>query len=221
MSTGKIKARLSVLNKNEICAFLGCKNNVIPQEISNAVDECILKLSEICTPVVSYKIFDTDSDYIKDHILIGEDVKHLLKSCKKTVLFAATLGSFTDTLSSRLQISDMSKAVVFDACASSAVENICDNFCDDISKEYGFITRRFSAGYGDFPISMQKKFASVLDLQKTAGITFTDSGLMLPQKSVTALFGISDTEQSKSAIRCKGCRIYESCNLRKEDKTCE
>ena len=49
---------------------------------------------------------------------------------------------------------------------------------------------RFSPGFSDFTLEYQKLFMDVLRLDKTIGIHLTDGGIMLPEKSVTAIIGI-------------------------------
>ncbi|MBO4769751.1 MAG: Vitamin B12 dependent methionine synthase activation subunit, partial [Clostridia bacterium] len=65
----------------------------------------------------------------------------------------------------------------------------CDRFCLDIGAE-ATLTTRFSPGYGDLDIFSQKIFLSVLDASRLAGITLSESMLMSPSKSVTALCGV-------------------------------
>ena len=50
--------------------------------------------------------------------------------------------------------------------------------------------RRFSPGYGDVPLSLQRDVLAVLDAQRKLGITLSDTFFMTPCKSVTAFVGI-------------------------------
>ena len=45
------------------------------------------------------------------------------------------------------------------------------------------------SGYGDFDIAFQKPLMQMLDCAKNIGLTMTDSYMMTPTKSVTALIG--------------------------------
>ena len=51
-------------------------------------------------------------------------------------------------------------------------------------------------------------------------VTLTESGLMLPQKSVTAILGVSPTPRSRRS-GCGHCPMRDICAFRKEGKTCE
>ena len=50
---------------------------------------------------------------------------------------------------------------------------------------------RFSPGYGDFPLECQGMLLEALEAGKRIGIKLTDSLLMMPSKSVSAVMGAS------------------------------
>ena len=54
----------------------------------------------------------------------------------------------------------------------------------------------------------------------TVTITLTESGLMLPQKSVTAILGVSPAPRAHRAA-CANCPMSGACAYRKEGTTCE
>ena len=82
------------------------------------------------------------------------------------------------------------KALLFQAMGGERIEALCDVFCDSIAEEYGVgLKPRFSPGYGDLSIECQKEIFDILGYQKKIGLTLTDSFMMSPTKSVTALFG--------------------------------
>jgi hypothetical protein len=75
----------------------------------------------------------------------------------------------------------MADAVILDCCGSSAIENVCDNLCDDLQQAVdGFLTDRFSPGYGDFPFAQQPDFCRTLDISRRIGVNLSPSGLMIP-----------------------------------------
>ena len=49
---------------------------------------------------------------------------------------------------------------------------------------------RFSPGYGDLPLTVQKEFMTLLDCAHLIGINLNESLLMSPSKSVTAIIGM-------------------------------
>ena len=54
---------------------------------------------------------------------------------------------------------------------------------------------RYSPGYGDLPLELQREIIRVLDCGRTIGITLTESLLMQPSKSVTAVIGMKEREK--------------------------
>ena len=85
-------------------------------------------------------------------------------------------------------------ALCLQAIGSERAEALCDAFCNDMASEYtkyGKVLRpRFSAGYGDLPLSLQRDITGVLQTPKNIGISLNESLLMSPSKSVTAIIGI-------------------------------
>jgi cobalamin-dependent methionine synthase I len=49
---------------------------------------------------------------------------------------------------------------------------------------------RFSPGFGDLPLTVQAEILGLLDAGRRMGITLSDSFLMAPSKSVTAIIGL-------------------------------
>ena len=120
--------------------------------------------------------------------------QHLARSltgCRTALLFAATVGVEFDRLRARYGKLSPSRALMLQAIGAERAEALCDTLCADIAAEYGFSLRpRFSPGYGDLPLSVQKELFALLDCERRIGLTLTDSLLMSPSKSVTAIAGI-------------------------------
>ena len=117
--------------------------------------------------------------------LIGEDIKRHLSGCKSVLVCAATLGNEFDRLLRKLQVSNMAGAVVLDSMSGRYLEKFCN-------EKTG--TRRFSPGYGDFPLSVNRDIITVLNASTKIGLCVTDEFILTPQKSIT---GIAVTERNK------------------------
>ena len=77
------------------------------------------------------------------------------------------------------------------AASAQKIEEVCDDAEKSIIAQYGCTLRqRYSPGYFDLDITEQKKFFSLLELQKRIGLTLTDTCEMVPTKSVTAFIGL-------------------------------
>lgn len=211
------------INQNEVLGYLGYKGGELPEGLLQDIGQMSQQVIIAASPKLTYRIFERRTDGSIPRLgfeLKGEDVKKLLTQSYRVVLFGATLGAGVDAMMMRLQASDVGKAFLFDACANAAIEDVCDNFCADIMQKYGYVTDRFSPGYGDLPFSQQRDFAAALDFGRTIGVTLTESGLMVPQKSVSAVFGIADSVQPMRFRGCSHCNLFRTCTLRKENRTC-
>ena len=112
-----------------------------------------------------------------------------LAGCDESFLFAATLGFGPDRLLLRLQKSEPSFALVFDAWCSAAVEGWCNEVNAKL-KLHESLRPRFSPGYGDVPLNVQPQLLAALDAQRKLGVTLSDAFFMTPRKRVTAFVGI-------------------------------
>lgn len=118
-----------------------------------------------------------------------------LADCEEVLFFAATLGAEVDWLIRKYSAKDMSQGLIMDAAAAALIESYCDG-CHyrlekELNRDYKTLRPRFSPGYGDFDVKHQWDFIRLLDLPRQIGVTPTDSGMLVPTKSVTALMGIS------------------------------
>ncbi len=213
---------LEFIDKNEVLRYLGY--NGTPDEKTGAlVDLCINEISLATTPKTVYAIFDTDGETLKNTVftLCGNDIKNHLSGCSKCVLMAATLGTEVERTILKAQVTDMAKALVLDACATAAIESVCDKLCIEIEKDIAplKLTNRFSPGYGDFPLEMQRNLISVLDAGRKIGLTLTPENIMIPRKTVTAVMGI--TKEKRPPKPCTTCNLKDTCTYRKEGNTCE
>lgn len=124
--------------------------------------------------------------------LTGNSIQKLLYGCVRAVVLAATVSAEADRLIRQLSVSDMAAAVVVDALCSAAIEQVCDKaeieIFGDMPKEQR--TYRFSPGYGDLPIELQANLLNYLNAQRRIGLSCTDSYLLTPTKSVTAIIGV-------------------------------
>ena len=219
------------VDKAEALRYLGHKGQDISEDINNTIDEMIARCERIATPAfrtIQFALKRTDGGILLEGTnvtLEGTDIAEHLTGCNSAVLMAATLGQAFDREMRVLEASDMVKALIFDSCASSLIESVCDYAQSKVQKtaaESGlFITDRFSPGYGDLPLEIQPAFLKALDTQRKIGLYCTDTCLMMPRKSVTAIIGLKNTESGVMRRTCENCKLKESCEFRKNGISCE
>lgn len=186
------------VNRREILRYLGVKEET--EETAALIDSCISEAMGCLAYRVCWGEFPVElSGETLDLCFCKTASKNLCKNlsgCKSTVLFAATVGLELDRLIAKYNRLQPSKAVVLQAFGSERIEALCDAFNADITQEKaeeGKGTRpRFSPGYGDLPLEMQKDIFAALSCSKNIGIGLNQSLLMTPSKSVTAIIGVYD-----------------------------
>lgn len=218
------------INKKEVERYLGYSGvSSIDETMSKVIETCIEEMSKNVTPRYTYKTFpiewkksDVESDEDKSEgcsfagieVSSGNLLKNL-KGCSEIVMLAVTIGPSADLLVRRTQIRDMMKAMVYQAVGAAMVEAWCDEVNEKIVEEAAsrglFPRPRFSPGYGDFPLEVQKDFERILEMTKTIGVSLSDSLLMTPTKSVTAVIGLSDIKTDCIKEGCESCNMSETC----------
>jgi cobalamin-dependent methionine synthase I len=122
-----------------------------------------------------------------------------LDGCDSVIIFAATLGIELDRAIARYSRLSPAKALLLDAIGTERAEALCDAFCEEINTQKetrGLTVRpRFSPGYGDLPIEMQRDIFALLESHKRIGLSLNESMLMSPSKSVTAIIGVCSKEK--------------------------
>jgi cobalamin-dependent methionine synthase I len=216
------------VDKNEVSRYLRYKSKKIDKFTDRMIDECIDELEKGLKARFVFKVFPLqkrDSEVlIEDTTLVlkGKDIyKHLQRS-EKCAIMAATLGLDIDKRINYYNRVDMTKSVIMDACATAAIEAFCDqvqNTIGELAAGQGYsITGRFSPGYGDLPIEIQPEILNVLNAQVQIGLTATDSLILIPRKSVTAIIGFTREKTEAKRISCKGCSDSKNCMYAKEQR---
>ena len=198
----------------EAVRYLGYGNETADERTRGMISEAFLQLEETADPKSICRIFDIGQNSeegieIGNLTIISHSLARNLQGCDKAVLFGATLGAETDHLIRRASLTDMSRAVIQQACAATLLEEFCDEkqteLGEELEKDGLYLRPRFSPGYGDFDIHYQKQLMQILDCAKSIGLTMTDSYMMTPSKSVTALIGISPVKERCPVAGCEAC----------------
>lgn len=198
----------------ETIRYLGYGNHAVDEQTFALIEESFRELDKIASRRIIYRFFDIipendDSLYVGKLHIISRNLRKNLKNCKQAVLVGATLGTEVDQLMRRYQITDMTKAVVIQAAAAAMLEEFLDECQSRLRREVEAqgkgLRPRFSPGYGDFDISHQQMILRMLDADKTIGLTMTESYMLTPTKSVTAVIGVCDREESCESAGCEAC----------------
>ena len=208
------------IDRNEALRYLGCKEGGVPKDIEAMLSECAAAIEETANVRYVYKVFDAG-----EVRLMGSDVKKHLEGCFKHIILAATLGIEADNLIRRMQVKDMARAVVLDACGSCGIESVMNRIGVMLSEEFKgenmYVRSRFSPGYGDMPLSQQKELCDLLDTQRKAGIYVTGGNALVPFKSITAITGVSHEPAAGECAKgkCETCNMAADCMFAESNGT--
>ncbi len=184
----------------QIYRYLLC--NTRNEETDLLISQALSEANDTFSYSLLYKLLDIrtngsdiDLGFTK---VVSTELSKNLENCSKAILFAATVGGGIDRLIAKYKRISPSKSAVLQAIGSERAEALCNCFSKHVSdkaKLVGYLAKpRFSCGYGDLSLTLQKEIIDTLDATKRIGITLTDSYLMLPTKSVTAFIGLYKKE---------------------------
>jgi len=222
--------KLSNVNIKEVLRYAGFSGqpNLGSEEMMSILNETVDEALNCFAYNVCFRRYPVTWNGSKVNLLFETDsvkLSNCLRGSSEVIMMAATVGHSIDRLIARNQRVNMTKTLFLQALGAERVEALCDTFCDDIKNEVSheglILTPRFSPGYGDLPLEVQNDFFRLLDCNRKIGISLNESLLMSPSKSVTAIFGLKNAENSDDDIelsgkdKCLNCSNTE-CEYRKK-----
>ncbi len=230
--------QLTSLPREEVLRYLGYRGSKIPPALEDTIGRCMEETCRLASPAYLYRHFSIarEEDGIRlvgtPYSLKGQDIRSHLAGCEEIYLLCATLGLSIDREIRLRMLTTPEEALILDAGATAAIEETADAAEEeiaDICKRQGLgITWRFSPGYGDLPLSTQKWLLPLMDAPRKIGLTVTESLLMTPGKSVSAIIGVTHLpstpqQPEKSGNKknpCERCPNRETCAYRKRGNHC-
>ena len=206
---------LPAVCKREILRYAGCRE--ADPAVLQLLDACLAEAEPILRGAVCYLLLSVAVEGKRCDFgafsLTSASLADRLRGCDRVLVLAATVGIGLDRLIARYGSPSPAKAVLLQAIGAERIEALVDAFLTEFSAEQGTpLRRRFSPGYGDLPLSAQRELFAVLDAAKHIGLSLTDSLLMTPSKSVTALVGLGD-DPTPPRHRCEACEL-KTCAFR-------
>ena len=219
------------INKDEVLRYLGYKGQNIDETLNDLIDVCRREVRSLSDTKYLYEYFNIEhiKEGVKiqnsDIIFTGNDIKEHLKSCNSIAIMAVTAGGNIEKYIKLTEKTNLTKAIVMDACATTLVEEVCDEI-EEVINMYARdkklnITGRYSPGYGDLPLDAQRDVINLVNCSKRIGINLSDHNILFPRKSVTAIVGVGNINQKKhDEVKCIKCNKYDSCTFRREGNSC-
>ena len=192
------------LEEREIARYLGNETLSLTAELREQAVLCQQELEKTVVPrTVTVRLSLCNFSHS------SQNLAHHLRHCEEVFLYAITLGSDADRLLRRWSAQNMGKAAVGQAVCAVWLDELCDmltlSFLPSLQKgEY--LTPPFSPGYGDWSLKEQSYVLSLLDAPARIGLTLTNSRMLVPEKSITAVVGISRKKEDACGQKCLRCR---------------
>ena len=107
------------------------------------------------------------------------------------VFLCGTVGAEFDAWQRRLSVLSAADALLSQRIGLDAVEKVMDDLEKrlrlEVEVEGKRLKPRRSPGYGDLPLELSRRILDELDAPRKLGVSITDSNLLVPSKSVTAI----------------------------------
>ena len=185
------------MSEHEVLRYLGYRGAPADERVLALIRQVTSELEAHVNPKSVYGTWDCLADAAAVSlggltIHSGRLAKHLT-GCPRAALLAATLGTGADALINRYSVTGMEKAAVAQAVSAAMLEGYIGEIQREIAQKAGTeglsLTVRFSPGYSDFALAHQKDILRLLDGRRI-GLSLTDSDMLVPSKSVTAVIGL-------------------------------
>ncbi len=219
------------VNQAEVLRYLGHHGQEISQDLLARLAEKTDACLAAARPRGCVRTFDVariaEGEVVLEGCVLrlrGNDICAHLAGARAVGVMAVTLGAAIDRELQLLSHTDALGQVLFDAAATALVERAADAAeASLVSQAAGrdlYVNWRFSPGYGDLPLDCQPQILATLDAQRRLGLGLTDSMLLVPTKSVTAVIGMFETPQDSRVELCDKCHCRDFCTIRATGRTC-
>ena len=214
------------IDREEVLRYLEYKGQDIDNNLIEIIEECRNITKDRINPRYTFRVYSIKQKYKgiielegTNLILESNDLYEILKDCNECILMAATLGINIEKDIKKYSCTELTKGIIIDSCATTAIEEVCDRVQNEIEnnilKNGQYLTFRYSPGYGDLSIEKNTEILTILNGQKEIGLTITNSGIMIPRKSVIAIIGISDKKEEEDKTSCSTCKKKSTCKFKK------
>lgn len=234
------------IDRSEVLRYLGYRGQQLDEALERRLDAAIERCEDGCPPAGTFAMFPLErateeggpalSVQGAGVVLEGADIARFLEGATHCALMAVTLGAQRERELQRRTALNPIDALLYDAACSAYTEAAADELqrhVGEVAAQQGLemLPGRFSPGYGDLPIDVQKPLLVALDAYRTLGLAVTENCLLVPRKSVTALVGLRKVggfsgtgapaaPPAPSAKTCETCNLVERCAFRREGGTC-
>ncbi len=189
------------IKADEVRRYLGEYKGIteVPEKVSLAIQKLLITSRILINASASsreFKLLSWSESEVKTEVMTlpGKSIAKLLKEAHDVIFCATTIGEALEKEVNRLlEERKTLEATILDAIGSTAADTAMDylnNLLKAEATRRGLkLTRRYSPGYGDLPLSIQADLLKFSGGDKL-GIKVSPSHMLIPRKSVTAIIGV-------------------------------
>jgi len=208
---------LTNINLTETRRYAGLSKAEFPHHL---LEEACSEAQLLAKPQGIWQVYFYDNSsgtiFAPTHYpLSGNKIISYLNNCEKIAVMAVTIGQVLEqAVTAHFDAGRYSYALLLDAAGTTAVEMAADQISNAIREQgikQGYqVLNRFSPGYGDWNITAQP---DILELAHghEINMTVTESCMLLPRKSITAVMGFMPNRINQVASACLDNQC-QTCN---------
>jgi hypothetical protein len=187
-------------------------------------DQSKTDLLRLVDPKVGWKKFrllgiEGEQLIIEDNIALGGGpVADVIQGSQEIIVGICTIGSKVEAeVAEHMKFNRLTRGYFLDLMANWAVDSVRNQFYTtmktQVKAKHNFHTSIMMWPGQDWPLSDQTILFDLLkEESKQIGVTLTSSLLMIPQKTVTFLFGIGPNAiKMENGIQCQICSNNQTC----------
>lgn len=190
-------------SRDTILIRMGYRKGItkLTAEDEKKIADGINKARALCSLKGAYQTLkilsiEPDSVHLENNIIfVSHNLSKLMTGCREAVIMASTAGNDVVLARDReITHGDAAYGLVIDSTASETADAGLDWIQEFLNSQLAIkgrkLTTRYSPGYGDLNLSAQKQIYEALALDRL-DIRITERFLLVPEKSVLAIAGIS------------------------------
>ncbi len=177
---------------------LGIKLPLIREE--KRLEQALMELTLNSDPRFWFKKLDFKKATIKAMLDSSKNLTKAMDGFSEGFAVICTIGLVGDSDGSRTK-NDMAFSMYFDRAGSELCENLAEQSAKILLERFYTgsnyeLSKRYSPGYGDFKLEMQKEIFELFD-GETVGVKLSKSFYMEPEKSVSYIVGVKQINRDK------------------------
>ena len=210
------------LHLDRILRREGLPKNISPNpSIQKVILETLKNIEQgsLLSPAVAYEIFPVEK-IINE---VDTPIASLISGAREVAAAVCTIGNNLEMrVKNYIDINEPLSALIMDGIGSAAVDILSEKACNIIASaasSRGYMAGSpISPGMQGLPITNQKHLFDLIPAGEI-GVTLTDSGTMIPLKSVSMIMGLGfEMKRWKRVEVCATCHLRNTCphRLRQE-----